>query len=121
MTDKLLYEIAAGMSVIASSGASMTTGPRTSGGKLHDHITPLECRFLAEVTHACSALEPAQVNEIVKELLPRYEDDIKNPDVGVPYQEAYDMETHTPKKEWEQIYRRVKQEMIDLGIPMDKF
>jgi methylamine---corrinoid protein Co-methyltransferase len=121
VTDKLLYEIAAGMSVIASSGASMTTGPRTAGGKLHDYITPLECRFLAEVTHASSGLEPSKVNDIVKELLPRYENDIKTPDVGVPYQEAYDMETHTPKKEWEDIYRRVKQEMIDLGIPMDTF
>lgn len=121
MTDKLLYEIAAGMSVIAASGASMTTGPRTSGGKLHDHITPLECRFLAEITHATSGMEPEQVNEIVKQLLPKYEDDLKTPDVGVPYQEAYDMETHTPKQEWEDIYRRVKQEMIDLGIPMDTF
>lgn len=120
-TDKLLYEIAAGISTIASSGASLTTGPRTAGGKLNDHLTPLECRFLGEVGHKASALEPKRVNQIVKELLPRYEADIKNPDVGKPFQKAYDLNTMRPTEEWEGIYRRVKDEVIELGIPLDRF
>ncbi len=121
VTDKLLYEIAAGMATLACSGASLSTGPRTAGGKLNDYITPLECRFVAEVAHKTSAMEPKVVNEIVKELLPLYEADIKTPDVGLPYQRAYDMATHTPTKEWEDIYRRVKDEVISMGIPLDTF
>jgi methylamine---corrinoid protein Co-methyltransferase len=121
VTANLLYEIAAGQAVVASCGGAFTTGPRTSGGKLHDYLTPLECRFAGEVTHKSSALEPAKVNGIVKELLPLYEDQIKTPDVGKPYQEAYDVATGQPTEEWEAIYRKVKSEVIDLGIPLDDF
>jgi methylamine--corrinoid protein Co-methyltransferase len=120
-TATLLYEIAAGISTIASSGGTLTTGPRTAGGKLHDYLTPLECRFLAEVAHKASPLEPKKVNEIVKELLPRYEADIKNPDVGKSFQQAFDMKTMKPTEEWEGIYRRVKNELIELGIPLDTY
>lgn len=120
-TDALLYEIAAGVAAIASSGASLTTGPRSAGGKLTDHITPLECRFVGEVAHAACGLTPQQVNGIVKELVPRYEESIKTPDLGRPVQALYDMDTMTPIPEWEETYRRVKREVIELGIPMDDF
>ena len=120
-TDKLLYEIAAGQATLASCGASVSTGPRTAGGKLNDYITPLECRFTAEVTHAASALDPKDVNEIVKKLLPYYEADIKTPDMGKPYQEAYDVATGKPTEEWEAIYRKVKKEVIEIGIPLSEF
>jgi hypothetical protein len=46
---------------------------------------------------------------------------IKTPDLGKPYQEAYDMATHEPTEEWETIYQRVKKEVIDLGVPMSEF
>jgi len=121
VTENLLYEIAAGQATLACSGASATVGPRTAGGKLNDYITPLECRFTAEVTHATSGMKVTDVNEIVKDLVARYEDKIKSPDLGKPYQQAYDMTTHTPTEEWEAIYQRVKQEVIDLGIPLSQY
>ena len=120
-TKKLLYEIAAGQATLASSGSSLSTGPRTAGGKLNDYITPLECRFTAEVTHKASAMDPRKVNEIVKELLPLYEDTLKNPDVGLPYQKAYDVASGKPTEAWEQIYRDVKKDIQKLGIPLDEF
>lgn len=118
-TENLLREIAAGVSIIAASGASLTTGPRSAGGKLNDFVTPLECRFLAEVAHAASPMELSKVNEVVKALLPKYEDSIKEPDLGVPFQKAYNMETLEPTPEWEAAYRKVKAECIELGIPLD--
>jgi len=121
VTENLLYEIAAGQAVLACSGASATVGPRTAGGKINDHITPLECRFTAEVTHAASGMSVEKVNEVAKELVSRYEDMIKTPDLGKPYQEAYDMATHEPTEEWEAMYQKVKKEVIDLGVPMSEF
>lgn len=121
ITAKLLYEIAAGVGVIASCGSSLTTGPRTAGGKLHDYITPLECRFTAEISHKASAIEPQKMNEIVKELLPLYEATLKDPDVGRSFQEAYDVQTLQPVPEWEEIYRRVKREVREMGIPLDEY
>jgi methylamine--corrinoid protein Co-methyltransferase len=121
VTENLLYEIAAGVGTIASSGSSLTTGPRTAGGKLNDFMTPLECRFTGEISHKAAGIEPQKMNEIVKELLPKYEDTIKDPDVGRSFQEAYDVEALKPVPEWEEIYRRVKAEMIELGIPLDPY
>ncbi len=121
VTENLLYEIAAGQAVLAASGASATVGPRTAGGKLNDYITPLECRFTAEVTHAASGLKLEKVNDIARELVSRYEGEIRSPNFGKPYQEAYDMTTHQPTPEWEAIYQRVKQEVIELGVPMSAY
>jgi methylamine--corrinoid protein Co-methyltransferase len=120
-TENLLREIAAGVSVLAASGSSLTTGPRTAGGKLTDFLTPLECRFVGEISHAASAMELGQVNAAVKALLPHYEDKIKEPDLGIPFQKAYDLETLRPTDAWEATYRKVKSEVIDLGIPVDPF
>lgn len=121
VTAKLLYEIAAGVGTIASSGSSLTTGPRTAGGKLHDYMTPLECRFIGEISHKASPIEPRKMNEIVKQLLPLYESTLKDPDVGRPFQQAYDIKTLQPIPEWEEIYRRVKHEVVQMGIPLDEF
>ncbi len=118
-TENLLREIASGVSVLAASGSSFTTGPRSAGGRLNDFVTPLECRFVAEVAHAASGMELDKVNEVVKALLPKYEDSIKTPDVGIPFQKAYDMEKLEPTPEWEATYREVKAECIELGIPLD--
>jgi len=120
-TEAFLYEITAGMATLACSGASFTTGPRAAGGKSHDHVTPLECRYTAEVTHAASGMQPKDVNEIVKKILPKYEDNIKTPDLGHRFQELYNLDTMQPIPEWEAIYRKVKKEAIELGIPMDEF
>jgi len=117
VTENLLYEGLAGVATIAVSGTSYGAGPRPAGGKLHDYLTPLECRFTAEVAHAASGMTRSAVNEIVKELLPRYEDHIKNPDVGKPLQEAYNMKTMEPTQEWVDIYNKVKSEGTQMGVP----
>ena len=55
---------------------------------------------------------------VVKALLPYYEDTIKDPDIGIPFQEAYNMDTLEPIPEWEAMYDNVKNECIDIGIPL---
>jgi methylamine--corrinoid protein Co-methyltransferase len=117
-TKELLYETVVGVSTIAASGAAFGTGPRSAGGKLDDYLTPLECRFCAEVSHAAAGLPLEKVNEIAKILLPKYEDSIKDPNIGKIVHDVYDLETFKPKPEWQRIYDEVKQEAIGLGIPL---
>jgi hypothetical protein len=117
-TKELLYETVVGVSTIAASGAAFGTGPRSAGGKLDDYLTPLECRFCAEVSHAASGLTLEKVNEIAKTLLPKYENSIKDPNIGKIVHDVYDLETFKPKPEWQRIYDEVKQEAIGLGIPL---
>ena len=106
------------MMALSVSGASVVIGPRTSGGKWTNHLTPLECRFCGEVLHACSGMSRKQANEIVKKILPKYEGQLREPNVGVTYQEAYDQQTHTPKPEWQAMYDKVKSELIKMGMPL---
>ena len=118
-TYELLYETVVGVSTIAASGAAFGTGPRSAGGKLDDYLTPLECRFCAEVSHAASGLPLEKVNEIAKALLPKYEDRIKDPDIGQIVHEVYDLESFQPKPEWQEKYFQVKREARELGLPLD--
>jgi hypothetical protein len=46
---------------------------------------------------------------------------LKDPDVGQRFQDAYDVKAMRPVPEWEAIYRRVKKEITELGIPLDDF
>lgn len=117
-TKELLYETIAGVATIAASGASLSTGPRSAGGKLEDYLTPVECRFCSEISHKAAGLPLQKINEIVKELLPKYEQSIKNPNVGKPVNEIYDLKTFEPKDEWRKIYEEVKKEAVELGIPL---
>lgn len=119
-TESFLLESLVGVSTIAVSGVAIGAGPRPAGGKLAGYITPLECRFCAEVAHKSSGLSRETVNDIAKEIIPRYEANITNPDVGKPFIEAYDLETMKPTKEWDDIYQKVKKEAISLGVPLDE-
>ncbi|MCD4673563.1 MAG: monomethylamine:corrinoid methyltransferase, partial [Anaerolineaceae bacterium] len=120
-TEAFLYEILVGVATIAASGASFSTGPRAAGGKLTDYLTPLECRFSAEVSHAASGWELEKVNEMANAFLPKFEAAIKDPDIGKPVTEVWDLENFQPAPEWEAMYRKVKQEAIDFGFPLDEF
>jgi len=120
-TAAFLYEILVGVAIIAASGASFSTGPRAAGGKLTDYLSPLECRFCAEVAHAASGWELSKVKEMAEHFLPKYEAAIKDPDVGKPVKEVWDLENFKPLPEAEAVYRQVKKEAIDFGFPLDEY
>lgn len=79
-----------------------------AGGKLDNYLTPLECPFCAEVSHAASGLPLEKVNEIAKALLPKYNDSIKDPNIGKIVHDVYGLETSKPKPEWQEVYNKVR-------------
>jgi len=119
-TDMLLYECTAkGVSVVVS-GHSLLWGVRSSGGIYKNYGTGLENKFAAEVTKASAGMKRSDANEIVKEILPKYESKLKNPPKGKNFLECYDPTTLKPSEEWATIYNRVRKELIDLGVPLQK-
>ena len=64
-------------------------------------------------------MKRSDVNEIVKKIIPKYEDKLRNPPKGKSFTECYDIKTLKPTQEWLDIYLKVKKEAIDLGIPLD--
>jgi methylamine--corrinoid protein Co-methyltransferase len=113
-TDMILYEGAA-VALSAVSGASLGPGIVRRATKEMDKYTGLESRFYAEVGKACLGLKREDANELVKELVKKYEDKFKNPPLGKTFQECYDVKALKPKKEWLDIYEKVKK-LEDLGI-----
>ena len=118
-TEMVLYESAAAMLTLCTSGAEFTVEPRSGGGRYTDDLTPLECKFCAEVYKRSAGMTRKQANDIVKVLMPKYEDKLKSPDKGKSCHECYDLKALKPTQEWLDIYLKVKKELIALGIPLE--
>lgn len=117
-TKMLFYEVAAGMIEIVASGQAIETAHPDRAVEI-DYVTPLEMKFSVEVAYAATGMKRATANEIVKELLKKYENNIKNAPKGKKYQECFDLKTGKPNEEYLKIYSEVKKELKDIGVPIE--
>jgi methylamine--corrinoid protein Co-methyltransferase len=117
-TEMLLYECAASMLAIGSCGASCSAGPRSAGGKYRNHLTPLETGFCGELLKASAGMKMNEVAIILKDLVPYYKDHLMHPPVGSSFKECYDVDTLKPKQAWLDMYHKVKNELITMGVPL---
>lgn len=117
-TAELMWEVAAGAAVGSVCGMN-SQGAGCTGGFNMDHYTGLEARMIAEVSHACLGMTRAEVNQLVLDLLPKYEGTFDNPNRGLPFPEVYDEETVEPKDNWLEHYHTVRNALIDMGLDMD--
>lgn len=121
MTKELLYEVAANAIVVTVCGGHLEGIGAANGNAPHG--TGLEIRLMAEVGKAVARqhMTRKEANEIVLKLLDKYEYIFQkeggNP--GVPFDEAYNMETITPLPEWEKMYEEVKEELAQMGVKFE--
>ncbi|MEA1927850.1 MAG: monomethylamine:corrinoid methyltransferase [Candidatus Auribacterota bacterium] len=118
-TEEILYTSAAGLIAGGVSGMSWTIGCRSAGGRFKNYITPLEHWFCGEVFEASAKLSLSQANELVLYLLTKYEDGLKDQPKGKSFTECFDVKTLTPTKEWQDIYDRVKEDLVAHGMSFD--
>tara|TARA_B100001964_G_C14219358_1_gene594464 strand:- start:523 stop:1896 length:1374 start_codon:yes stop_codon:yes gene_type:complete len=116
-TESLLYETAAMGTLATVSGTTRLMGPRSAAGSCSGHATGLEARFFGEIGHATAGMSREKGNEIVKQLLPKYLDQMESRPFGKPFNEAYDLRTIRPTDEWVGIYDKVIEEIAGLGVP----
>lgn len=120
MTKELLYEVAANTIVVTVCGGHLEGIGSANGNAPHG--TGLEIRLMAEISKAVvkQHMTREQANEIVLKLLDKYEYVFQKEggNMGVPFDEAYDMETITPLPAWQQMYDEVKAELIEMGVQM---
>jgi methylamine---corrinoid protein Co-methyltransferase len=116
-TDELLYEVA-GHAILSSVCGFQQHGVGSCGGNLVDHNTGLESAFQGEVALAAmrAGITRARANDIALSLLEKYKDTFENPKFGKPFSQAYNVKTVTPTLEWQDCYRRVKDELTRLGL-----
>jgi hypothetical protein len=97
--------------------------------KYRNRATPMEARLGVEVGHAVAnmGMQREQANEIALKLLATYEDEAATASMGKEYHECYDVqgkEYHEcydvhkalPIQEHYDMYRRVKDEIADMGV-----
>ena len=89
---------------------------------INNGVTPTEARFNAEVAHgiARSGITAGRASELCNRLLEKYEKIIKHPSpdiAGKTYPELYDLETGKRLEEYDRLYDKVMEELIQIGVP----
>ena len=73
---------------------------------------------MGEVAHAVTrqGMTLKTANALILALLQRYEHIFESPDVGVPFDQVYDLATVQPTEEWLRLYDDAKAEIRSLGL-----
>ncbi len=114
----MLYEIAAYQLATVTSGVWVGQGVQTATGRFEGHCSPLEARFAAEVAHAAGGMSRTEAHPIVNKLIGMFKDEQNLLKKGVAFDACYDLETLEPTAEWQAVYEKARQEMIEMGIPL---
>lgn len=111
---------ASAVALTAVISGSNITGPRPAEPLGFNNVSPLMTRLVAEVGHAAAGLSREDVTPIVEKLYGTYKDTMTfdNAPTGQPFEELYDLETLTPTQEHQALYDKLKEEFIDMGIPL---
>lgn len=116
-TEMLLYEIATRMVSLQPVGIDRWCGPQPSRGGRTDYSSGLEARFACDLRDCLPGMRLADGNELARAIYKKYEGKLKNPPNGKRFQDCYNIKTIEPTKEYLDIYRKVKKELADLGVP----
>lgn len=116
VTPELLYEVAANALAITVSGGHMEGVGSCDGVKPHG--TGLEARLMGEVGLAAAkqGITRAQANGMILKLLQKYEHVMEKGNEGLPFDQAYDMNTIKPLPVWEQMYLKTRDELAGMGL-----
>ena len=117
MTKMALYETAAWVVAAVVSGGNIEA-EGVAGATHVDYLTPFEPRLASEVAHAAAAINRSHGNQIVNDLLVRYENGIASPPLGKKYQECWDVDAGVPIPEYCTLYDEVKGELRELGLKL---
>lgn len=89
------------------------------GGAGEPAATGMEARWAGETARAVAGIDPRKANEILLEIVPKYENiitDLEKIPRGKGILETYDIKTLTPKKEYLDLYEKMRAEMEAIGI-----
>ena len=116
-TKELLYETAANAIVNAMTGSHLEGCGSADGNA--PNCSGLEARLMAESALASHKMKMSlkEANEWVLNLLPRYEHVFtQEGNLGLPFDEVYDLQTIQPKDFWLKMYEEVKTDLNAMGL-----
>jgi hypothetical protein len=116
-TEMVLYEAAAHALTSTVSGANLWEAA-PARNKHKNRATPMEARMAAETGHAAAGMKLTRgaANELVLQILAKYEDRIADAPLGSEFQECYDAARSLPTQEYLDLYGRVKADLVAMGL-----
>ena len=116
-TDMLFYEFAAHAITATVSGGNLVTGG-IARDKYPERVSTLEIQTASEVAHIAArmGMGRSEANEIVKQIVARYEDEIPQAPLGRQFGDLYDLETVAPTREYRGQYEKMRKEFEQLGL-----
>ena len=116
-THAVLYEAAA-FSIVSTVSGLNVFAAEVGTDKYLDHCTGMESRMAALAGHATakSGIKRKDTNELIKEVLKQYRDQIKHAPAGKSFRECYDLKTIEPSAEYVAIQNHVIQSLKDFGL-----
>ena len=118
-TKMYFYEATAYLLCAVASGAPSVHTPHPAKGVKTDGITPMEAKFGVEIGRAATKFNRQEANELVIQLLEKYQSQIEKPPTGSRYQDCYDVITGKPHKDYIRLYSEIKEELAGMGIPFE--
>ena len=115
-TEMCLLETATQAICDTVSGRELLSGVAPGKGVLQDKATGLEARMLGEASSAACGLTTEAANNVVDNILRRYELNYKNAPAGKKFQECYDLDTLRPSQEYLDIYEGAMHEISMCGM-----
>ena len=119
-TKNLLYENAAFSIATTVSGQALLEASHSAGGSIPRHVSGLDAKICGEVAYSVRGMSREQANDLVKSLYKLYEPDLATKPIGKPFEEVYNIETIKPTPEWQGMYDEVLEELIKMGLPLDR-
>ncbi|MFX1283173.1 MAG: monomethylamine:corrinoid methyltransferase [Promethearchaeota archaeon] len=117
-TEMVLREAATHGLVSVISGANLWE-MAVAKNKVKNYATPMEARMAAEVGTgaAMKKISRGDANELTLTLLKTYEENIPDAPLGKNFRECYDVQKVKPTTEYKTLYKNVRKELEDIGVP----
>jgi len=111
------YEIVANAIAATVAGADLDLAA-VARNRHPERATGMEARIGAEAGHltARQGVMREQANEIVKQILAQYEDQIAEAPIGKRLDECYNLDTLEPTIEYVELYEQVKEKLRGFGL-----
>lgn len=117
-TDMVLREAATHGLVSVVSGSNLWE-MAVAKNRHKNYATPMEARMAAEVGSgaAVEQITRGDANELALTLLKTYEENIEGAPLGKAFPECYNVRKIKPTEEYMNLYRTIRKELEDIGIP----
>jgi methylamine--corrinoid protein Co-methyltransferase len=98
------------------SGRELLSGSAAAKGVVQDKTTGMEARIMGEAARTAAGMKVSDLNEIIGNILAKYEGGFVAPPQGKSFRECYDVKTVKPTAEYLEVYDNAIKTLRDCGL-----